>query len=391
MNASGYTFSGAKKAVSKDQLNNYLNSKGVSEYTVFESNTSFGRGMYSLVSCAEISLLCKQISIMLSSYMTMSDGILLLAEQNDNKTLKILLSEICDIMDEGYSFSAAINMYTHIFPTHLVYMVIIGEQSETLSEVFQDLSDYYAKEAKLRKKIKRAVAYPVILGILIGGVILLLIIGVLPVFYDILTDIRGELPAATTFMLGVSNFLARFIFIIGILICAAIGGFIYYVKTDPGKIWYDKFKLSFVFTRYICRRIITAKTAKSLAMLLRSGASFLEAMEIITPLIDNRVAEEKFTNAAEELREGRGIGEVFEGMDIFPPLFIRMLVMGHEMGKTDEMLFKAKDLFDDEVDDAIERLTIMIEPVLIIILSIIVGIILISVMLPIIDLMAIIS
>ena len=391
MNSSGYACAGAKKVASENLLENYLNSKGISEYSIFESKTSFGRGMYSLVSCGEISLLCKQMSLMLSSYMDISDGVLLLAEQSGNKTLKIVLGEIYDIMEEGYSFSAAINMYTHIFPTHLVYMVIIGEQSGTPDEVFADLSDYYAKEAKLRKKIKRAVAYPAVLGALMGAVILLLIIGVQPVFYDVLTGMGEELPAAAMFTLGLANFLGRFILIITLLVCATVIALIYYTRTDKGKALYDKFKLNFIFSRYICRRIITAKTAKSLAILLRGGVSLLDAMETVTPLAENKFAEEKLANAAEELREGREIGEVFEETDIFPPLFIKMLVMGNKMNKLDEMLYKARAVFDDEAEDAIERFTIIIEPVLIIILSVIAGIILISLMLPIIDLLAIIS
>jgi len=390
-NASGYPCAGAKKAVSKDQITSYLGSKRISDYAVFESKTSFGRGIYSLVSLNEISLLCKQMSVMLSSHIDFGDGLLLLAEQNDNKTLKITLGEIYDIMEEGYSFSAAVNMYTHVFPTHLVYMLIIGEQSGMLEEVCKDLSDYYSKEAKLKKKIKRAVAYPAALGILMGAVIILLVSGVLPVFYDILSGIGEELPAATMFMLNLSTVISRFVLIISLIICVFIGLFIYHIRTDKGKAWYDKFKLNFIFSRYICRRIITAKTAKSLALLLRSGVSLLDSMETITPLTDNKFVEEKFVNATEEIREGRDIGEIFEDMDIFPPLFIKMMVMGKEMDKLDEMLFKAQTVFDDEAEDAIERFSIMIEPVLIIILSVIVGIILVSVMLPIIDLMTLIS
>jgi len=391
INAHGYTSAGAKKAASEGVFIARLNLNGISEYTIFESRTNFGYGMYSLVTCAELSLLCKQISVVVSSHMPIIEGIMLLADQTENKTLKIALAEICGIMEQGYTFSAAMNMYTHIFPTHLVYMAIIGEQSGTTDKVFRDLSDYYAKEAKLRKKIKRVVAYPAMLSLLMGAIILLLIVRVLPVFSDILTGIGEDLPAATRAILAAGNFFSWFIWVLILLIVAFAGGFIYYVRTDKGRAWYARMKLNSFVSRYIYRRSLTARVASSLAILLRSGAPLLNAMEIITPLMDNKFVEKEFIIATERLGEGADIGETFENIGVFPPLFIKMMVMGQKTGKLDEMMDKAQAVFDDEVDDAIERITTMIEPVMIIILSVIVGIILISVMLPIIDLMAIIG
>ena len=387
----GYTFAGARKAAAESMLRGYLNNAGISDYSIFISKTKYSHGMYSLVSCSELSLFCKQISVLLDSQMPFIEGLQLLSEQSDNKTLKTALDEICDMMDQGYEFTSIISMYTHIFPTHFVYMSIIGEQSDTLPQIYQDLSDYYAKEARLRKKIRRALTYPAILAAALLAVILLLVLWVMPVFSGILNDLSEELPFAANFVLSAANFFSWFIWVIILSVGAAMGGFTYYLRTDRGKRWLSRFKLNSPFCRYIYRRIISAKIAKSLAILIRSGAPFINALQIITPLMDNKFIEKEFALAIVRLKDNGDIGEIFGKMGFFPPMFVKLLVMGQKTGRMDEILDKAKDVFNDEAEEAIERMSTLIEPVMIIALSLIVGIILLSLILPMIDLMAIVG
>ena len=391
VNAQGYPANGAMKAADTNEVKNHLESREISANTIFESETTYKQGLYALVSPSELALFCKQTSVLFYSHMTLMEGMKLLGEQNDNKNLKITLNEMYDIMDQGYTFATAANMYTHIFPTYLLNMITIGEQSGTLDNIFQTMSGYYEKEAKLRKRLRSAVAYPAMLSVLMIAIILLLILRVLPMFNSILTDMGEELPVATALIFGASNFLNKYVWIMAIVIAAAVVGILYYIRTPKGKIWYDRFKLNSVFSKYISRRSITARVARSLGLLIKSGVQLLNAMEIITPLVENKFLEDKFVKATEEIRDGKDLAEAFSEIGIFPPLFIRMIVIGQKAGHLDEMLDKSSSVFDDEVDDAIERLTVMIEPILIIILSIIVGIILLSVMLPMIDIMSVIG
>ena len=391
VNAQGYPANGAMKAADTNEVKNHLESREISANTIFESETTYKQGLYALVSPSELALFCKQTSVLFYSHMTLMEGMKLLGEQNDNKNLKITLNEMYDIMDQGYTFATAANMYTHIFPTYLLNMITIGEQSGTLDNIFQTMSGYYEKEAKLRKRLRSAVAYPAMLSVLMIAIILLLILRVLPMFNSILTDMGEELPVATALIFGASNFLNKYVWIMAIVIVAAVVGILYYIRTPKGKIWYDRFKLNSVFSKYISRRSITARVARSLGLLIKSGVQLLNAMEIITPLVENKFLEDKFVKATEEIRDGKDLAEAFSEIGIFPPLFIRMIVIGQKAGHLDEMLDKSSSVFDDEVDDAIERLTVMIEPILIIILSIIVGIILLSVMLPMIDIMSVIG
>ena len=391
VNAQGYPANGSMKAADNNEVKAYLESREIAANTIFESETDYKKGLYALVKPAELALFCKQTSVLFYSHMTLMEGMKLLGEQNDNKNLKITLNEMYDIMDQGHTFATAAGMYTHIFPSYMLNMITIGEQSGTLDNIFNTMSAYYEKEAKLRKRLRSAVAYPAMLSVLMVAIILLLILQVLPMFNSILTDMGEDLPAATALIFGASNFLGKYIWIIGILLASAVFGALYYISTEKGKIWFDKFKLNSFFTKYISRRGITARVARSLALLIKSGVQILNAMEIITPLVENKFLEERFVTATEEIRDGKDLAEVFSDIGVFPPLFIRMVVIGQKAGHLDEMLDKSSSVFDDEVDDAIERLTVMIEPILIIILSVIVGIILLSVMLPMIDIMSVIG
>jgi type IV pilus assembly protein PilC len=391
VNAQGYGTSGSNKFNSDQECKSFLDNKGISGYTVFASKTEYKTGIYALVSPGELSLFCKQMSVLFFSHMTLMEGMQLLADQNENKNLKTALMEIYSIMDQGYTFATAINMYDNIFPTYLLNMITIGEQSGTLDSIFKTMSVYYDKEGKLRKRVRSAIAYPTMLAILMGAIVILLIIKILPMFNSILTDMGEELPAATALIFGVSNFLNMYLWIILAVIAVAVAGFYFYIRSDAGSVWYDQFKLNSFFTRYITRRSLTARIARSLSLLIRSGVQILNAMEIITPLLENKYVEDKFVKATQDLRDGKELVDVFESVGIFPPLFIRMVTIGQKVGHLDEMLDKSGNVFDDEVDDAIERLTVMIEPILIIVLSVIVGVILLSVMLPMIDIMTIIG
>lgn len=390
-NKDGYMAAGAKSFSSSDEMKQFLEKEEVVNFEVYESKTDYKEKLYASVSPIELSLFCKQMSVLFYSHMTLMEGVALLSSQTENKQLKIALDEIYYLMEKGRTFAEAMNMYSHIFPAYMLNMIIIGETSGTLDGVFQRLSKFYEKEGKIRKKIRSAAIYPLVLGALMTGIILLLIVKIIPMFDSMLTNMGGELPTATSAILGVSNFISKNIIFIVLLMIAGVIAFGRYIDTEKGALWLDEYKLKSKLTKYIFTRSLTAKVSRSLSLLIKSGVQILNAMEIITPLLENKHLENKFKEANHKLKDGAELKDVFEEIGIFPPLFLRMLVIGQSSGHLDEMLDKCADVFDDEVDDAIEKLTAMIEPVLIIILSVIVGIILLSVMLPMIDIMTVIG
>ncbi|MDR1664458.1 MAG: type II secretion system F family protein [Clostridiales bacterium] len=386
-NADGRRLCGARSFSSEAQMKEYLDKKGVVNYDIFTSTTVYKQGMYKSVSPKELSVLCKQMSVLFHSQITLMEGLSVLVEQSENKQLKQTLTEVYDFMDRGFSFSEAMGMYDHIFTSYLLSMVVIGETSGTLDTIFSRMSSYFDKEDKIRKKIRSAVTYPAILTVLMAAIIVLLIVKILPMFGDILDSMGAEMPSATSAILGAGSFLAGYGWIILLVIIAAAVGIFLYVRSEKGRVLFDRLKFRIPVYRFISSRIITSRFARSLAILFRSGVQLLNALQDITVLMDNRFLEEKLTKAVEKATVREEITGALQDIGVFPVLFLKMFSIGEKTGHLDEMLEKAASVFDDEVDDALERFTAMLEPALIIILSLIVGVILLSVVLPMITVM----
>ena len=385
--AEGRFKGGAKNFASESQMKEYLDKRGVANYDIFPSKTVWRRRLYTLVTQKELSVFCKQMSVMFHSHITLMEGLLVLTEQTDNHQLKQALTEIYAFMERGFSFSESIGMFDHIFSSYMLSMVIIGETSGTLDVIFSRMSEYFDKESKIKKKIKTAITYPAILTALMAAIIVLLIVKILPMFSNIIEQMGSSMPPATAAILGAGSFLAKFGWIILLAIALIIIAAVVWTRSEKGIYHFDKFKFGIPVYRFIARRVITSRLARSLAILFKSGVQLLNALEDVTMLMDNRFLEEKLETAVEKARNKERISDTLAEIGIFPVLFLKMFDIGERTGHIDEMLDKAASVFDDEVDDAVERFTAMLEPTLIIILSVIVGVILLSVVLPMIAVM----
>jgi type IV pilus assembly protein PilC len=274
-----------------------------------------------------------------------------------------------------------------VFPEYLTNMVALGEASGTIDSVFSQMADYYDKDNAIRNKVRAAVTYPAILTVLMLGIIVLLVVKILPMFSDILNTMGGTMPALTQAMMDFSAWVGRNLLVLGLVVLAVILGMVFFSKTQGGRRFFDKLKLMLPFSKQIFIRIITARFARCLAILIKSGVNLLPALEMMQTLIGNIFVEERFQSAREEIGGGKDLVESLRETGIFPPLFLRLVTIGQNVGFLDEMLFKAADIFDEEVQNSLERMTTFIEPAMIIILSLIVGVILLSVMLPMINIM----
>jgi len=385
----GYPLGGSKKMASWEQMQTWLDGEGVIGSQIFETKTDYKTNPYASVSPKELSIFCKQMSVLFFSQITLMEGVLLLSEQTENTQLKLALQEIYEFMSKNnFTFAESMNMYEHIFGSYLLNMITVGEKSGSLDRVFLRLSDYYDKEGRIRKKVKSAIAYPAILTVLMLAIVVFLIVRILPMFNDVLNNMGGgELPGVTKALLSISSFLSNNFLIILLVIVVIAAAFKLYVRTDKGSVWYDNFRMKAPFVGYMNSRVITARFSRSMSILLKSGVQLLNAFQDALTLVDNKYLKEKFLKAAQKIKAGDDLKDTLSEIEIFPPLFLRMVSIGQKTGNLDEMLDKCANMFDDDVDDAAERLTLMLEPILIIILSIVVGIILISVMLPMIEIM----
>jgi type IV pilus assembly protein PilC len=382
---------GSKKVKSMEVMVDFIVQNDITNFSTFTSQTKFDLRQYSVVSAKELSIFCKQMSVLFFSNISLMEGVSLLKDQCENKNLKIALEEIILRMEEGITFATAMAMYKHIFGVYLTNIINISENTGTMDISFERMAEYFVKEDITHKKIRSAIAYPILLATLITGIVLILLVRVLPMFKGMIISMGGEIPFFTNLIFTTSSFIGSYLILILFLLVCSIIAFMYYISKEEGRLWFDKIKLTVPVSKYIYARVITARVAMNLSILLKSGVQLVNALENVTLIIDNKYIENKFKIAIEKVKYGEKLEDALKGVNIFPPLFLKMVIVGEKTGKLDEMLEKSANYFDSEVDDAIEKTTNMVEPILIIILSIAVGFILIAIMLPMIEIMSVIG
>ncbi len=387
-NLKGETLDGEYEAVSLDVLEQMLRSKG---YFLVESSVR-GReftlaDMYGKISVKDIAVFCRQFAVILGSGITILEAVGILRDQASKKRMKDILEDVYNELQKGRMLSEAIAPYDDMFPEFMKNMIRVGEASGSLDTILNQLADYYEYDYKIKRKIKSAMTYPAILGVLTVAVVILLMVAVLPMFSDMLTGMGGNLPGITVFLMSVSRFMADNILLLAAVVIIAVILFTYYVRTDNGRLWFDGLKLRLPVVKSTVLKTVTARFARSMSILLKSGIPIVNAMEIMQDLIGNRAVEEKFRGATDEIQKGKGIAGPMKRLGIFPPLLIHMIVVGESTGELDEMLGRTAGFFDEEVEEAIEKAVSLIEPAMIIIMAVVVGVIILSVMLPMVSIM----
>lgn len=379
----GLFVSGCKEFSNKSSFAEYLEAKGISGYNIFDTETK----AQGVTPYKDMSIFCRQMSVVFYSDITIMEGIMLIQGQADHRGLKAALSEIYLHMKDGMTLASAISMYTNIFSQYFINMVKIGEASGTLDMVFYNLSNYFEKENNIRIKIKSALTYPVILAVMMAAVITLLIVKVLPMFSEVLESFGQGVPSFTKAILGAGPFLSSYgLLIAAALICFGVAAAVY-GNTVKGKYLKGKIMANSKLLNGFYSKVIVSRFSRSLGILLKSGVNIVTAFKEVSCLIENKYIESKLEAALIKIENGADFAESLKSVGVFPPLFIKMAIIGGASGKLDEMLEKTASIFEEEVKDSLEKITSLIEPLLIIILSVVVGIILLSVMLPMIEIM----
>jgi type IV pilus assembly protein PilC len=339
------------------------------------------------VTVKDLNIFCRQFAVLMEAGVNIIDAMSTLVEQTENRKLKDVLTHIHEDIQKGRMLSSVMNEYPKIFPDFMRSMIRIGEASGSLDMVLYKLAEYYEKDSKVQQKVKSAMVYPIILAILTVAVVSFLLIFVLPMFASTLESFGTELPFITKVIMGFSNFLVSNLIIIVIVVAAAITGLIMFKRTDNGKRFFDTVGLKNPLTKAVTLKTATARFARSMSILLHSGIPILNAIEIMSGLIGNMVISEKFEQARSEIQSGRSLTLSLRAMSVFPPLLVNMVAIGEESGELDDMLSRTAGFFDDEVEAAIQKLTTMIEPIMLIVMAAVIGTIIIAIMLPIVTLM----
>ena len=334
------------------------------------------------VKLKDISIFCRQFYTMLNAGVTIVNCLDILRVQTESKPLKKILGEVYDDVVVGSSFSEAMNKHEKDFPELLLSMIASGEISGNLDGIMERMAIHYENEDKINKKIKGAMIYPTILAFLSVTVVNIMLIFVLPTFTDMFEESGSELPLPTKIVMAISDFMRNRWYVIGAILGLIIYVFIRYYKTDEGRYNIDKLKLKLPVIGPAMKKIATSRFSRTLATLMSSGVPLLDAIEIVGRVVGNRVIQSKLMNVKEELERGSDLSEPIKKIEEFPPMLTHMVEIGEQSGSIDDILDKTADFYDSEVDTAIQSMTALIEPVMIIIMGVVIGSIVIAMMLP---------
>ncbi len=336
---------------------------------------------------AELSLFCTQVALFLEAGIAPVEGLSLLREDVGDPYFQGVLDGVCRAVEERRTLTDALTE-TGAFPAYLLRMVSVGEVSGNLDEMMKNLSRYYEREQNLRQRIKRSVTYPLVLILMMSAVVLLLVVQVLPMFDSLLRSLGNEMPPFVAGLLSFGNFVGKYWWLIAAVVLALYLAYRLWKRTPGGRNALDAFKARFFITRSVYQKIAAERFASAMTFLLRSGVELELSLELARDILGNAHMSRKIEIARVRISEGQSFHDALAEAGIFPRLFTRMLGLGSKTGGTDEIMQKLEDIYEQEVDTSLHRITGAIEPTFVALLSIVVGVILVSVMLPLIRVMS---
>jgi len=328
----------------------------------------------------------RQLSAMTGAGVPLLRSLSSLEKHAEDEVMKTILGEVIKKVEAGSPLADALAKYPATFNDIYVNMVRAGEAAGILDDILKRLALQQEKSAAIRKKVKSAMAYPIVLIVITVLAFFGLMLFVIPQIGSILTDLGGpdaELPGITLFMLGISGFITSFWFILIPALVGAIFGVIQFIKTTKGKRLFDNLVLKIPGLNTIVKKIAVARFSRTFSALMGAGVAVLECLEVTSRAVGNTMYEEAIKRAALGVKNGKSLSAIIEQDELFPAIVGQMLAVGEETGQTDVVLVKVADFYEEEVDLAIEGVSSIIEPVMIVVMGGMVGLIAASVMTPI--------
>lgn len=327
-------------------------------------------------------LFLRQFATLMRAGILVVDSLELLSEQTESKALKDALEDIAEDTREGSPLSAGMQKYPKLFPELLVQMIKTGEVSGQLEDVLERMATYYERQYELRQKVTTALTYPIVVASFAIIVTMFLMLFIVPIFGDMFISMGSELPFITQAVLSVSEITRKFwwAFIAGLILLIVVLGRL--KKKEAYAIYFDTLILKLPIIGSFIQKTVLARMTQTLSSLLDSSVPILQAVEVTSDVVGNRVVEKVLLDARDSLEQGESLAKPMQDHWVFPPLIIQMIHIGEESGALDEMLSKVAEIYDREVNEASDKLQSLIEPVLIIFLAFVVGIIVLSIVIP---------
>ena len=335
----------------------------------------------------ELSWLCGQIALVLKSGIPIQEGVDMLADSSDNPRMSSVLHALGKGVEQRQPLSAALERQGG-FPSHLVGMARIGEVSGNLDTVMTNLSDFYERNARLSARIRSALTYPLVLLIMMAAIIVLLVVRVLPIFSNIFVSLGGDMPAFSRGVLQTGLFLQQHALVILAVLIVLVAAAVFFFRTAAGRRLRDRIRLGLPGLKGLYSKIYASRFSMAMSYMLSSGIDMDTSLGMAETIVDNGIVAGRIAESRALMAQGEEPFAALGRTGIFPKLFIRMLAMGSKAGELDTVMGKVARSYEGEVDDQLNRLTGIVEPLLVVVLSAVVGGILLTVMLPLIDIMS---
>lgn len=343
-------------------------------------------GLGSKVKIKDLVVFTRQLSTMISAGVPLNRSLATLKEQTDNKYFKDVIGKVGKDVEGGKTLADALAVHPKVFNDIFVNMIRAGEAGGILEEILKKLAAQIEKDASIRKKIKSAMAYPIVIFSITIIAFFGIMVFVIPKIGAIIKDLGGpdaELPIYTQIMLDISNFMRSNAVLIVIIFVGAVFAFRRYIATEKGKYNFHMLLLNIPVLKTIIVKVALARFARTFASLMGAGVSVVDSLQVTAKAIGNKVIEKELLDAAKEVKFGHQLSEPLSKSPYFPTIVSQMLTIGEETGQIDTILVKVADFYEEEVDAVIDGLSALIEPLMIIVLGSMVGVIAASVMGPI--------
>ena len=372
MDKNGKAKKGSIEAINLDKAKEKLKSEGLIVQDIKEQGAG-KKGGGKKVKDKDLAVFCKQFSAVLNAGVTIISALEMMSEQLENKTLKRALQEAQSYVQKGGTLADAFKLNPKVFPPIMINMTAAGEMSGNLEICFDRLTTHFETANALHSKVKGAVTYPIVILIVVVAVVAVLLVGVIPQFSQMFDDLGSELPAATQMLVNLSNFLQHKWYILVIIVAAIVFGLKAFGKTEPGSLMYAKIGIKFPLFGNLTIKSAAATFSRTMATLMASGISLIDAVEQVAKMINNRIIREALLDAKTQIAKGVPLSKPLRDCGIFPPMLPQMTKIGEETGNIEDMMDKVADYYEMEVNDATDALTAAMEQLIIVIMGVVVG------------------
>ncbi|MCX0394145.1 type II secretion system F family protein [Clostridium perfringens] len=384
INSEGQRIEGSQSADSESQIREMLLSNQYYPLSIEKENSKSKKSFSfnSKVKLKDIAVFCRQFYVMLDSGLSIGKALNILIEQCEKPKLREALIEVNGELKRGETLASSMRKRKDVFPNLLTSMIDAGERSGNLDIILKRMAEYYEKETKIRGKIKSAMIYPIVLGVVAIIAITFILTFVMPTFVQMFEENNVDLPMSTKMVLGTSKMLGKYGIIIFLILVTAIILLGKYLKSEEGQYKLSSINLKIPVIKKLTQKIIVSRFTRTMGIVSSSGMSLVTSIEIVASVVGNKIAEKELLKVKEKVLKGEGLGDSIMNIKIFPPMLASMVKIGEEAGSLDSILDKTADFYDDELEREIKTATALIEPSMIVLMGIIIGFLLISILTP---------